>query len=208
MYISFFCKNDTGSANFPPVNPIAGKAMTCGGALPLESPNSVTYIFNQHRLHRAVLPAANGISNAHALARIYALLIGDVGENGEKKTCLLSKKTLGSAIENVTSANETDRVLFGLVTNFARGGFQVHGDFFNVLGEDAFGHKGELVMSIFYSIWLVLDRYRWPCVSSTESNKLLLFIVRHGWKSCFCFTFTTFSFCACLQPTGFQCNSD
>lgn len=123
---------------------ITEKAVTCSGALPMESPNSEKYAFNQHRLHRAVLPAANGISNAHALARIYALLIGDVDENGEKTKCLLSKKTLALATENVTPANEGDRIMFGLASNFSRGGFQVHGGIFNVPYEDGFGHKGEL----------------------------------------------------------------
>ena len=130
------------------MSPMTEKAFTCSGALPMESPNSETYIFNTRRLHGAVLPAANGITNAHSLARIYALLIGDINENGEKKTGLLSEKTLALATENVTTADELDQVLFGLKTSFSRGGFQVYNDFFNVLGEDGFGHKGELLMGV------------------------------------------------------------
>ena len=122
------------------------KAFTCSGAVPMESPNSETYIFNTSRLHRAVLPSATGVTNAHTLARIYALLIGDVHENGEKKACLLSKKTLMLATENVTPIDEVDQVLFGLKSIFSRGGFQTYGDVFNVLGEDAFGHAGMLLM--------------------------------------------------------------
>ena len=130
------------------MSPMTEKAFTCSGAFPMESPNSETYIFNTRRLHGAVLPAANGITNAHSLARIYALLIGDVSEHGEKKACLLSKKTLALATENVTPADEVDQILFGLKTNFSSGGFQVYNSYFDVLGEDAFGHKGELVLRV------------------------------------------------------------
>ena len=189
-----FFKDDMGAASFPPMDLIIEKTITCSGAFPVESPNSEKYLFNEPRLHRAVLPAANGISNAHTLARIYALLIGDVNENGEKKTCLLSKKTLALATENVTPVNEVDRILFGMITSFARGGFQVHGDFFNVLGEDAFGHKGKPVMSIFHSILKVFNT--------------LLCVVRHGWQSCLRFTFTAFSFRSCVQSTGYECIGD
>ncbi|CAF3110018.1 unnamed protein product [Rotaria sp. Silwood2] len=116
--------------------------MSCSGAFPMTSPNSDESIFNERRIHQAVMPAVNGISNAHSLARIYALLIGDVNENGNKTACLLSKKTLKLATKNVTPANEHDQILFGLTTKFSRGGFGLHSDFFNVLGEDGFGHHG------------------------------------------------------------------
>ncbi|CAF3317622.1 unnamed protein product [Rotaria sp. Silwood2] len=115
--------------------------MTCSGAFPLMASNSGEFVFNQPRVHQAVMPAANGISNAHSLARIYALLIGDVNENGNTAACLLSKKTLQLATENVTPPDEHDQALFGLMTKFSRGGFELYGDFFNVLGEDGFGHK-------------------------------------------------------------------
>ena len=131
------------------MDPFIQNVMTCNGAFSLGSPNSDDYIYNQSRIHRAVLPAANGISNAQALARIYALLIGDIQENGESKKALLSKKTLACATENVTPNDEPDRVLFGLPTRVARGGFQLHGSVFHVLGEDAFGHKGMLSNSMY-----------------------------------------------------------
>ncbi|CAF1039951.1 unnamed protein product [Rotaria sordida] len=108
----------------------------------MRSPNSNEFIFNQRRVHQAVIPAANGISNAHSLARIYALLIGDVNENGNKTTCLLSKKTLKLTTENMTPPNEPDRMLFGLSTKFSSGGFELHSDIFNLPGEDGFGHRG------------------------------------------------------------------
>lgn len=126
------------------IDPLAEMAMTCNGAFPVTSPNSNEFIFNEPRLHRAVIPAANGISNASSLARIYALLISDIQDKGEKTTCLLSQKTSQLATENVTPPNEPDRILFGLTTKFARGGFELCGDVFKVLGEDGFGHRGEI----------------------------------------------------------------
>ena len=123
-------------------------AITCNGAFTFASANSDDYVFNQPQLHRAVMPAANSITNAQALARLYALLIGDIEENGKKTTALLSKETLALATENVTPDGEPDRVLFGLTSSFARGGFQVYGSFFGVIGKDAFGHKGEFFNDI------------------------------------------------------------
>ncbi|CAF3102955.1 unnamed protein product [Rotaria sp. Silwood2] len=137
-------KSGTGSATLPEMDRLTEKSMTCSGAFPLKAPSNWDVVFNQPRTHQAVMPAVNGISNAHSLARIYALLIGDVNENDTITKCLLSKKTLQSAIENVTPLDERDHSFFGLMTEFSRGGFELRGDFFKVLGEDGFGHKGEL----------------------------------------------------------------
>ena len=152
------------SLNSFPVSPITEKALTCSGACPLESPNNEPYLFNSPRLHQAVIPAVNGITNAHTLARIYALLIGDVNENGTKKACLLSKKTLALATENVTPAGEDDQVLIDSYSNISRSGFQVYNNFFKVLSEDSFGHQGKLVLmglsfiQFFSQVWVVV----WP----------------------------------------------
>ncbi|CAF4906094.1 unnamed protein product [Rotaria sp. Silwood1] len=139
-----FAKNDGLLASLPQMDPLVEKSMSCNGAFPLRSPNSDEFVFNRRSVHQAAIPAANGISNAHSIARIYALLIDDVNENGKKTTCLLSKKTLKSATENVTPPNEQDRTIFGLTTKFSRSGFELHSDFFNVLGEDGFGHHGKI----------------------------------------------------------------
>ncbi|CAF1059445.1 unnamed protein product [Rotaria sordida] len=136
-------KNDAALASLPPLNPLVENTMSCNGAFPMRSPNSDEFVFNRRSVHQAVLPAANGISNAHSLARIYALLIGDVNENGKKTTCLLSKKTLKMATENVTPLNEVDQTMFGFTSKFSRGGFELYGDYFKVLGEDGFGHHGK-----------------------------------------------------------------
>lgn len=121
-------------------------SMTCSGVFTYGPPSDFGESMNRPQVHKVIMPAVNGISNAHSLARIYALLIGDVIENDTKASAILSKKTLNLAIGNVTPPNEYDQAFFGLPTIFSRGGFQLNGEFFHVLGQDGFGHKGNIVM--------------------------------------------------------------
>lgn len=145
----FFVKEGTGAGILPQMDPLTEKSMTCSGAFPTGSSSTGILGFNQVPFHQAVIPAANGITNAHALARIYALLIGDVTENDKTTARLLSEKTLKLAAENVTPSGERDQSLLNLPTLFSRGGFQVCGDFFHVVGEDGFGHQGKVFKHIF-----------------------------------------------------------
>ncbi|CAF1134928.1 unnamed protein product [Rotaria sordida] len=124
-----------------PMPPLVEKALTFSGAFPLNQPDG-KILFNSARLHRAEMPATNGITNARSLARIYALLIGDIGENGITKKRLVDEETLARATTNVTPIGEPDQNSYGLKTTFAKGGFQIYGEFFNALGEGIFGHTG------------------------------------------------------------------
>jgi hypothetical protein len=105
-------------------------------------------IYNEVQFHRAEVPAVNGITNARCLARIYALLIGDIIENGKKQKRLLSEKILTEAIKNVTPTGEPDRNWYSMPTVFAKGGFQLYSEYFNVLGEGIFGHTGKNDLSL------------------------------------------------------------
>jgi hypothetical protein len=125
---------------------IADKTLSCSGALPLDQPKM---IYNESKIHRAELPAVNGITNARSLAKIYGLLIGDVYENGQKLKCLLSETTLSQAIKNVTPDGELDQALYNMPTAFSKGGFQIFGDSFHIFGEGVFGHTGMLVLFSF-----------------------------------------------------------
>ena len=89
--------------------------------------------FNSPALFAAELPAANGITNARSLARMYAACIGDV--DGVR---LLAPATLAQAMR-VQSAGE-DLVL-GYETRYATG-FQLSFPFRPMLGEGSFGHYG------------------------------------------------------------------
>jgi len=89
--------------------------------------------FNERAFHAAEIPAANGITNARSLARMYAACIGDV--DGVR---LLRPETLARAIA-VQSAGE-DLVL-GYETRYATG-FQLSFPFRPMAGEGSFGHYG------------------------------------------------------------------
>ena len=126
---------------------ISDQTLTCSGALPLEQS---TMIYNESRVHRAILPAVNGITNARTLARIYSLLINDVKENGKTFKCLLSPHTLTQAISNITPAGEPDRTLYDKPTTFSRSGFQTYGDCFRILGDGVFGHTGTMIIFTYF----------------------------------------------------------
>ena len=90
-------------------------------------------VFNERAFHAAEVPAANGITNARSLARLYAACIGEV--DGVR---LLRPETLASATR-VQSAGE-DLVL-GYETRYATG-FQLSFPFRPMAGEGSFGHYG------------------------------------------------------------------
>lgn len=90
-------------------------------------------VFNERGFHAAEIPAANGITNARSLARMYAACIGEV--DGVR---LLSPETLAAA-KSEQSAGE-DLVL-GYETRFATG-FQLAFPFRPMAGEGSFGHYG------------------------------------------------------------------
>jgi hypothetical protein len=119
------------------------KTLSCSGALPLEQPKM---IYNETVVHRAELPAVNGITNARSLARIYSLLINDVHENGKKLKCLLSKNTLAQAIKDITPVDEPDQNLYNKPTTFSKSGFQTYGDCFKIFGHGVFGHTGKIFL--------------------------------------------------------------
>jgi hypothetical protein len=100
-------------------------------------------IYNEPQFHQAELPAANGITNARSLARIYSLLISDINEDGKKRKRLLSEKTITEATKNVTPTGEPDRNWYNMPTTFAKGGFQIYSEYFKIFGEGVFGHTGK-----------------------------------------------------------------
>jgi CubicO group peptidase (beta-lactamase class C family) len=96
-------------------------------------PNGLFGVINDPELWRAQLPAANGIANARALARMYAACLGEV--DGVR---LLRPETVAAA--RVPHTTGADRVLtfqsrFGL-------GFQLPFPERPMAGEGSFGHYG------------------------------------------------------------------
>jgi CubicO group peptidase (beta-lactamase class C family) len=90
-------------------------------------------VFNERAFHAAEIPAANGITNARSLARMYAACIGDV--DGVR---LLQPKTVAAATRE--QSNGQDLVL-GYETRYATG-FQLSFPFRPMAGEGSFGHYG------------------------------------------------------------------
>ncbi|CAF1092394.1 unnamed protein product [Didymodactylos carnosus] len=110
---------------------------------PLVDPtNNAFNEFNDLVVHQAEIPAANGITNARSLARIYASIIGDLPD-GQKR--LLNEATLARAIKSNTPVNEPDMTLFNSTTVFSMG-FMLFGQQDSCLLDafcGAFGHNGE-----------------------------------------------------------------
>ena len=90
-------------------------------------------VYNERAFHAAEVPAANGITNARSLAKMYAACIGEV--DGVR---LLGAETLAKA-DAEQSAGE-DLVL-GYDTRYATG-FQLSFPFRPMAGDGSFGHYG------------------------------------------------------------------
>ncbi len=109
---------------------LAGRALSLNGAMaggPSES------LFNLPEVHRTEMPAANGITTARSLSRLYAACIGTV-----KGKRLFGKRTLDKAL--AIQSDGPDAVL-GLRTTFGLG-FMRTGPEIQMLGPNSFGHAG------------------------------------------------------------------
>jgi CubicO group peptidase (beta-lactamase class C family) len=106
-----------------------GRALFLNGAFLVED------AFNRRDVHAAEVPAANGISTAAALAKVYAATMGDV--DGVR---LLDDSTLDRARTTITPSGEPDLCLV-MPTTFGLG-FMTHGMFTPYSGPGSFGHSG------------------------------------------------------------------
>jgi len=109
---------------------LAGRALSLNGAMSGPPGDS---IFNLPEVHRSEIPAANGITTARSLSRLYAACIGTV-----KGTRLFGKRTLDKALEIQSDAPDT---VLGLRTTFGLG-FMRTGPEIQMLGPNSFGHAG------------------------------------------------------------------
>jgi CubicO group peptidase (beta-lactamase class C family) len=91
--------------------------------------------WNERRFHAAEVPAANGITDARSLSRLYAGLIGDLPEGPSR---LLTPAQVDAARE--TQSSGPDRILF-VDTRFGLG-FMLASPFSPYGGAGAFGHAG------------------------------------------------------------------
>ena len=107
----------------------AGKALSLSGAFAGDG------MFNRRDVHAAEIPAANAITNAPSLARMYAATIGPV--DGVQ---LLADEVRERARVTVTPADEPDLCLM-MPTTFGMG-FMTCGQFTPYAGAGCYGHPG------------------------------------------------------------------
>ena len=120
------------AAQFMGPDTVMGRALSCSGAM--TSPDGDN-AFNRPDMWSAEIPAANGITNARSLSRLYASLIGD-GVDGIRT---LKPETIARATE--VQDTHADAVLMGMGTRFGLG-FMLSSDFAPFGGPKGFGHPG------------------------------------------------------------------
>jgi CubicO group peptidase (beta-lactamase class C family) len=106
-----------------------GRALFLNGAFAGDA------MFNRRDVHAAEVPGANGISNAAALARMYAATLQPI--DGVQ---LFSDKVRDLARQTVTPDGEPDACLI-MPTTFGMG-FMTHGMFTPYAGPGSYGHPG------------------------------------------------------------------
>ncbi|MHB1486182.1 MAG: serine hydrolase domain-containing protein [Acidimicrobiales bacterium] len=109
---------------------LLGRALTLNGAFDTlgdESP------FNLRAVHAAEIPAANGITNAASLSRMYAGIIGDL--DGVR---ILTPDSIEAARANQSQGD--DKVLM-MASRFGLG-FMLNSEFTPLLSPGSFGHSG------------------------------------------------------------------
>ncbi|MDO9173641.1 MAG: serine hydrolase domain-containing protein [Actinomycetota bacterium] len=112
-----------------------GPASNAGRALSLNGALSGDGLFNTRAVHAAEIPAANGITNAASLARIYAATLGPI--DGVQ---LIDEATRDVARTTVTPVGEADACLV-VGTTFGMG-FMTSGMFSPFAGPGSYGHPG------------------------------------------------------------------
>ena len=108
----------------------AGRALMMNGAYGIDDD-----WINTRAIHAAEIPAANGITDGAALAKVYAATLSSV--DGVR---LLSEETVERARATITPAGEPDLCLI-MPTTFGMG-FMTHGIFTPYSGPGSFGHSG------------------------------------------------------------------
>lgn len=109
---------------------LAGRALTLNGAL---SDHDIGSVFNTRGVHATEMPAANGITTARSLARMYAATVGEV--DGVR---ILPPEAIADASRERSFG--PDRVL-QVESRFGTG-FMLTCTFTPLLSEASFGHAG------------------------------------------------------------------
>jgi CubicO group peptidase (beta-lactamase class C family) len=107
------------------------RALTMNGALVALDPDDNH--FNTRAVHATEMPAANGITTARSLAKMYAATIGEVD----------GIRLYGDDIVALSSAERVNGPDQSLVVDSRFGyGFMLHGEMTPLLSDRAYGHAG------------------------------------------------------------------
>lgn len=118
------------------IDQLMGPTTRLGRALYLNGAFSTEGAFNRREVHAAEIPAANGITNARSLARMYAATMGTI--DGVR---LLDDATRDLARTPVTPEGEADHCLM-MPTRFGMGYMVYAPAFTPYAGPGSFGHTG------------------------------------------------------------------
>jgi CubicO group peptidase (beta-lactamase class C family) len=112
---------------------LIGRALTLNGALAGSGEADMGGLFNRRDIHATEMPAANGITTARSLARLYAACVGPV--DGVQ---ILTADTVAAASKEQSFG--PDEVL--MVESRFGTGFMLNGTLTPMLSETSFGHAG------------------------------------------------------------------
>jgi len=126
---------DVGPALRAAMAAVMGPGTRGGRALSLSGAFGINGTFNKREVHAAEIPAANAITNAASLARVYAATLGPI--DGIQ---LMDAATRDRARTQVTPDGEPDLCLM-MPTTFGLG-FMVDGQFTMYAGPGCYGHPG------------------------------------------------------------------
>lgn len=107
------------------------KALTMNGVMMALDPASNP--FNSREVHATEMPAANGITNASSLARMYAATVGEV--DGHRLVGDDTMRTMSAEAVNGPDRSLVAETRFGM-------GFMLDNELVPLLGPNAFGHAG------------------------------------------------------------------
>ena len=99
--------------------------------------------YNEARLHQAEIPAANGITNARSLAKLYASLIGNI--DGQPDSRLIEEEIIQQAIEKAARTEDEMDVTLQSPFPLAKG-FMLYDRDYPFLGPNTFGHTGNVTI--------------------------------------------------------------
>jgi CubicO group peptidase (beta-lactamase class C family) len=95
--------------------------------------------FNLPEVWRAEIPAANCITDARSLAKLYAACVGDVEGSDGSTQRLFTDDTVAEAARRQTDG--VDHIIMGLDMQYGLG-FNLPSDLLKLGGERSFGHYG------------------------------------------------------------------